>query len=68
MELEAAIRTRRSEHRLIHGIEMRPHRLIMPAAKLNRKIRQTRADPGCGIARFGGVIINMGVITFDDRL
>src|SRR4029078_4181598 len=47
---------------------MRSHRLIMPPAKLNVKISQTRAYPCCRIARFCGVIVNMGVITFDDTL
>src|SRR5258705_1140543 len=57
-----------SKNRLIHRIQVRPDRLIMPTAKLDVETRQSGAHPRRRIPRLRRIVINMGVVALDDAL
>jgi hypothetical protein len=58
----------RGENRLIHSVKMRSDRLVVPAAKLDIETAQSLPYPRGGLPGLRRVIIDMGVITFDDAL
>src|SRR6266545_608044 len=58
----------RSENRLIHRVEVRTDRLVMPAAELYVETRQPFAHPRRRVPRFCRIIIDVGVVAFDHPL
>src|SRR5258705_11337528 len=57
-----------SKDRLIHRVQVRPDRLIMPPAKLDVESRQSGAHPRRRIPRLRRIVINMGVVALDHAL
>ena len=55
----------RREGDLIHGLRMRPHRLIMPASQsgIREQGRHLLSDQGCAVAAASGIIVDMGMVT-----
>ena len=56
------------KHGLVHRVQMRPDRFIVPAAKLHIKSRKPGAHRRCRFTSLFRIIVNMRVVAFDHSL